>query len=473
MKYPNSNVFLAFILFINIQIKGVAQSTTLNYEVNLSGGLSSDITLPFWLEGNRFGTVPNSDYLLLNTAIYSDFSKPNQLFDFSYKTLVTGYIAEENKAIINEMYVSLRLYKFLIDVGNKYDDVLWNNLSSSNGNILKSINARALPGINIKTDGFIELPFAKNWLRFKGNFAHYFMNDNRPVDNVYLHHKSLFAKLIFSKKTALWGGIDHYAQWGGESEEFRILPTSANAYLRTVFGLEGDGDALLTDQLNAVGNHLGAYLLQFDYTGEKRNWSFYWSHPFEDTSGREFKNVQDGLYGIFVDLKKPTGLVSSVLGEFTYTKNMSGPNHMTIDPDGTYHYGGADNYLNHGIYTAGWTYFGKTIGSPYFTATELDVNGVSSGVVLGDNRLMAFNIGVEGNLKPIKYKALLSHTTYYGWFDQEYEVYPIQFSGIFEAYLPQREKIPFQISASASFDTGTYKPVNFGGFITLSKRGRF
>ena len=71
-------------------------------------------------------------------------------------------------------------------------------LSSSNGSIIKSINARAMPGVNIKTNNFITLPFATSWLEVKANFAHYFMDDTRFVDNTNLHHKSLYFKTTLS-----------------------------------------------------------------------------------------------------------------------------------------------------------------------------------------------------------------------------------------------------------------------------------
>jgi hypothetical protein len=95
-------------------------------------------------------------------------------------------------------------------------------------------------------------------------------------------------------------------------------------------------------------------------------------------------------------------------------------------------------------------------------------------VIVGDNRLSAINIGANGFIKAVGYKVLLSHTTYYGWFNQEYDSYPVQISGILDLVIPQKIlNLPFEVSASVSFDTGTYRPVNFGGFLSLRKRGVF
>ena len=176
-------------------------------------------------------------------------------------------------------------------------------------------------------------------------------------------------------------------------------------------------------------------------------------------------NWQDGLYGVFIDFKKNKSLVNSILLEFTHTKNMSNiPTSIS----------GPDNYFNNGIYKSGWTYHGNTIGSPYFTPKPIDENGITSGVIVGDNRFAAINIGANGFLKALPYKIMLSHTTYYGWFNQEYEEYPVQISGILDILIPQEKfNLPFDVAASFAFDAGTYRPQNFGAFLSIKKTGNF
>jgi len=461
MKTPVSFFLLCFVIVFSLK----SQSKDVNYTIHSSIGLSSDTTLPFWLVANQHGAVPNSDYGLLNTAIFKDYDTPDALFDFSYKASATGFIAQENKLLLNELYLGVRFKNIILDLGAKNDAVLWNNLSSSNGSIIKSINARAMPGVTIKTNKFITLPFAKSWLEVKGNFAHYFMNDTRFVDNTNLHHKSLYLKTTLSPTFEVIAGLDHYAQWGGSSPQYGAQPSSLSDYIKVVFGAEGGDNALETDQNNALGNHLGAYLLQLNYNKENIGLNFYYSHPFEDTSGREMSNWQDGLYGVFVDFKKNKSMLNSILFEFTYTKNMSNIPRSDVGPD---------NYFNNGIYKSGWTYHGNTIGSPYFTPKPIDDSGITSGVIEGDNRFAAINIGANGFLKYLPYKILLSHTTYYGWFGQEYDPNPYQFSGIIDLVIPQDIfNLPFDVSASFAFDAGTYRPQNFGAFLSIKKTGSF
>jgi len=459
------NAGLLFLLFFISIYSLHSQTKDVSYTIHSSAGLSSDTTLPFWLVANQYGNVPDSDYGLLNTAIFKDYDTPNTLFDISYKSSATGFIAQENKLLLNELYLGIRFKNIILDLGAKNDAVLWNNLSSSNGSIIKSINARAMPGVNIKTNNFITLPFATSWLEIKANFAHYFMNDTRFVDNTNLHHKSLYFKTILSPTFEIIAGLDHYAQWGGTSPQYGAQPSSLSDYIKVIFGAEGGDSATQNDQFNALGNHVGAYLLQFNYNKENIGLNFYYSHPFEDTSGREMTNWQDGLYGVFLDFKKDKSTVNSVLLEFTHTKNMSNmPTSIS----------GPDNYFNNGIYKSGWTYHGNTIGSPYFTPKPVDENGITSGVIVGDNRFAAINIGANGFLKALPYKIMLSHTTYYGWFNQEYEEYPVQISGILDILIPKEKfNLPFDVAASFAFDAGTYRPQNFGAFLSIKKTGSF
>ena len=229
MKTRISLFLLCFVIVFSLK----SQNKDVNYTIHSSAGLSSDTTLPFWLVANQYGSVPNSDYGLLNTAIFKDYDTPDALFDISYKASATGFIAQENKLFLNELYLGVRFKNIILDLGAKNDAVLWNNLSSSNGSIIKSINARALPGVNIKTNNFITLPFAKSWLEVKGNFAHYFMNDTRFVDNTNLHHKSLYFKTTISPTFEIIAGLDHYAHWGGSSPVFGAQPRSFKDYVRS------------------------------------------------------------------------------------------------------------------------------------------------------------------------------------------------------------------------------------------------
>ena len=465
---------IVLVAVITLSFTNVFAQSTTNYAIEISSYAATKNTLPFWLTANKFGVVPNSSNGIVSTSVFKDFDKEsNKPFLFSYKASFSSAVATDGQTIINELYAGFKYKNLQLIVGNKYNEVLWEGLSSSNGNILQSTNARAYPGIALKSANYFKLPFAKRWLTVSFSYADYILNDTRFNGTVNLHSKSLYFKSALSKKFSLITGLEHNVQWGGSSEEFGKQPSSFKDYLRVISGSSGGVDALEGDQINALGNTIGGYLLQLNYTGAKTNWNFYLSHPFEDRSGREFMNWSDNLYGVFIDFKKNKAFISHLVTEFTYTKNMSGGSPHGRTPDGVaFVASGRDNYFNNGIYQSGWTYFGNTIGSPYFTTKPVDENGITKGVIIGDNRFMAFNTGFKGYIKNIAYDAMFSYVTYFGWFGKEYSPRPIQFSGIFNVVLPTH-KLPFKIAIGTAFDTGTYRPVNFGGYIKLIKTGVF
>lgn len=472
MHYSKNQTLIVLSFVFLLVYKGFSQRD-FNYIVNLSGNYSTKENLPFWMTANKFGTIPNENNAILQTTIFSDYSNQNSTFDFSFKASGIGFIAKEKKVFIDELYAGVQ-YKnlFELEIGSKNDAFIYEGLSSSNGNILKSGNARAYPGINFKTVNFITLPFARKWLRAKFNFAEYILNDKRYVSNAHLHHKSLHFKFLLNKKLDLIAGLDHYVQWGGTSLNLNKLPSGFKNYLKAIIG-KPSNSGIPNEDLNALGNHIGTYTLRLNHKGNT-NWSVYISHPFEDTSGRELHNIIDNIYGVFIDFNRTQSPINQLLFEITHTKHMSGREPHGRDKDGNLiPASGRDNYFNNSIYKSGWTFHGNTIGSPYFTSKPKDKNGITKGVIVGDNRFTAINIGLQGNLTSLlKYKTKISYVQYYGWFDKEYKKKPHQISGYFEFFVPEFT-LPFEVSFGLGFDLGNYSKDVGGGFLKLTKRGFF
>ncbi|HKJ07042.1 MAG TPA: capsule assembly Wzi family protein, partial [Flavobacteriaceae bacterium] len=310
------------------------QPNKLGFETKISSYISSEEELPFWFTASDYGTVPNQNNGLAYFSLYSEKEVNPSKLSFNYKIATTGFVTEnKNDVFINELYGSFHYKNWELIIGSQNDKMVLEGLSSSNGNIVKSINARAYPGIKLQTNGYLKLPFAKKWLSVSGYYADYILNDKRVIDNTKLHTKRLYFKSKLSEKLDLITGLTHYAQWGGTSPEYGKQPQTFKDYLRVVTGSSGDANATIGDQMNALGNQLGSYRLALHYNGLNTNWKFYYSHLFEDASGREMQNWRDGLYGLFIDFKQPQSLVSHVLTEFTHTKHMSGSN-APDDADG-------------------------------------------------------------------------------------------------------------------------------------------
>lgn len=459
-----------FLSFVNVN----SQERDFQYTIQLNAGVATGKKLPFWMTANQFGAIPSNNYGVVYTSLGYFPEYKSDKVSISYKAAFSGgNDLYKNNLLINELFARLQYNSWQLDLGVKHQEIDWEGLSSSNGNIAMATNARSLPGYNLRLANFVGLPFAKKWLTIKGNYSDYLLNDTRMVSNARLHTKSIYFKSKLSPTFEIITGLNHYAQWAGTSSIYGKQPIGFKNYLRVISGSSGGSDATGGDQINVIGNQLGSYVLQFNYIGEKTNWNLYWSHPFEDRSGRELMNYPDGLYGFFMDFKKPKAAISHMLAEITYTKHASGDDPHYSDEFG-YHAGsGMDNYFNNGVYQSGWTYFGKMIGSPYFTTKPIDENGITQGIIDGDNRLLAFNIGLKGTIQKIPYKVVISHVTYFGWFGSEYSKKPIQTSGLLEIKFPNRNTLPFKISLGAAFDTGTYSQVNFGGFLKLTKSGIF
>jgi hypothetical protein len=467
------NLRITILICFLYSFHNYAQDLGLDVGVELNSGVSTKSVLPFWATANQYGAIPNSAYGSLNAYAGHAFRNPTKNWDFEYKGSFTGYLAKESLIFVNELYGSVRFKGLVLTIGNQYDKIKWQGLSSSNGDFVKSINAREMPGINLSTNGYVTVGIWKNWFKVRANYAEYAMNDDRIVEGAYAHNVSLHFNFKTSENFNFSVGLDDWAQWGGTSPTYGKQPDGWKDYIRMVLGGSGGDGASEGDQINALGNHMGNYLIELNHTGEKLNWSIYWSHPFEDRSGREMMNWPDALYGLYFDFKKTNSIVNYLVTEITYTKNVSGSDPHYTDEDGNaIPASGRDQYFKNYIYASGWSYYGRTIGTPYIV-TEVDENGIATGPDLSYNRFIAFNIGTKGFLQKVPYSLMMSYIHYYPWFGEEFETTPIQFSGFAEFDISPLFKLPVNIEVGTSFDIGNKLPNNLGGFLKISKNWNF
>ncbi|MGV6846250.1 MAG: capsule assembly Wzi family protein [Lutibacter sp.] len=456
MKQINKSLLWIFLIATYMAI---AQNNKVHYQINLNSSIANQNETPFWIRVNSYGKNTQANFSYVETGIFGNIFSRTHKFTINYGSDFTTYLIPSKKPIINELYATLNFKKWGITIGSKNDDLQFGGLSSSNGNIVKSINARAIPGVDFKSNGYIKLPFAKNWLGVKLSYGEYFMNDKRYVNNAHLHHKSLYFKSTINSKLNIITGLDHYVQWGGTSDELGKMPNSFSDYLRIITGSSGSSNALAGEQINALGNTVGHYLLQINHVSRTLNWSFYYSHPFEDRSGREMKNFPDALYGLYFKLNHKNSIFNEFIIEFTNTKQMSG----------SFALSGRDNYFNNSIYRSGWTYFGNVLGSPYFVTKPIE-DGITKGVDLDFSRFNSFHFAFSGSLlHNITYKTHLSYTKYFGWFSS-----PVKnnlFSGSLETTF--KTKLPFDIKTILAADLSKTLPKTIGFYLSIIKKGIF
>ena len=449
------------ILFLFLSEMAAAQYSGKS-TISIKSLYSTGIDLPFWLIHNQSGIIPLDTKSCQLTSI-SSYHRVDSLFNSSFGLMgggnFIGSYSEKLNFRFNELYAGTTLWKFKLEGGLFSDKVNFNGLSSTNGNIDRSLNAQPYPKIRFGTDEFIPFFFFKDWFSFKAEYDEGWLGNEQYIKNAHLHHKSLYGKFRLNKQTYFTAGLDHYVMWGGDSPEYGKLPATFHSYLIYITGGKGDSSFPIDDQLNVAGNQFGSYFLQMEFIKSNFNLTFYYNHPFEDHSGMGYDNWRDNLLGIFMDFKKKA-IVEKALYEFMYTINQSGPYCI---------YGvmrGNDNYFNHGYYKSGYTYKGFVMASPLFSPLIFKDNIVTG---IENTRIAMHHIGLEGSLSEhLRWDGMFTYSHNLGTYDTPYKNPKDQFSSILTFdYNPT--KIPVNISISLAADIGQLYENRLGAMIKLSK----
>lgn len=352
---------------------------------------------PFWIHSNQRGRVDektNVSAILSGLSTYS--ISENAKFSLGLGVLYKdGYL---DKLQLDESYLGFENSWLAISLGRKQRDELYQGLSASNENILWSLNARPMPGINFKTTRPVY--FIKSaGLAFQASLEDFIAGDEQYVKDARVHHKSFH--LIFDKipNVEFTLGIEHFTQWAGTSPEFGKLPGSFKDYLKVFTGSAVGEEVGGGNEINALGNHLGGYIAGIKTNFGKYKVEIIYNSLFEDGSGQKLRNTPDGRYGIFIADKEPGRWIDALMYELYYTKNQS-RNYPTTD--------GADNYFNNSLYLSGWTYESRILGVPFIFLDEDRFRVIN-------NKMMAHHIGISGvAFSKLPYKLLSSYRKNYG-----------------------------------------------------------
>jgi hypothetical protein len=154
---------------------------------------------------------------------------------------------------------------------------------------------------------------------------------------------------------------------------------------------------------------------------------------YEDGSLFYLTTLNDGLYGARIKKKNSYGAnfeITEGVFEILYTKNQGGD--IFVLGDGKYR--GHDNYFNNQQVRDGWSYFGRTIGTPFIPPASqtswkwpLYADNFTS-----NNRVLLYHLGLKGTLfRKLEWQTKLSYSLNYGTYLEKYLSVPKQFSGIF------------------------------------------
>ena len=422
--------------------------------------VSSGNDLPFWMSSNQNGTISlhNPTYLLFQAGIRRGLERDSlKKWGYTYGGNLVYGLAGGTNFQPNQYWFGVRYRSIILKAGAESDPVTYGGLSSTNGNIDNSGNARPVPGLRVSTKGYLPFLFAKKWFSFRFQYEEGFLGlDKQAVTNAHLHHKNLYLRNRLSPTLVLTVGVEHYVFWGGNSPVLGQQP-GWNEYFRYVLGRKGGKSATINDQLNQAGNGLGIYNV-----GLTKDWptcilSFYWNHPFEVPSDTGLSNTTDGLFGIYVGKKEKKSFFTDFVYEFMHTNGRMRNNLNTNS--------GSSEYFNHGEYTSGFTYFQRMMGSPLFVP-KIGADGISRG--FESNMMWMHHLGLGGTLgSGFTWKTLLTLSRNFG---RPWNLYPKpldECSVLFESSFAT-PKLPFALKAGIAGDYGTRFEHRYGGYLGIS-----
>ncbi|GHA46060.1 hypothetical protein GCM10007103_28910 [Salinimicrobium marinum] len=417
-------------------------------EFTLQGLSYSRQELPFWMEHNQRGRISKNTSVLgtLSAKAVSFVSDESSII---YGTNILYQDAGAPGIQLDEIYAHYQDLNFYVTVGKKQQREVLQGLSASNGNMLLSLNTRAIPGVQIGSTS----PFyftKKKVFGLEGSWNEYFLGDSKHSENVLLHYKK-FGAVLQLNGWDLKAGVQHMAQWAGTLNHSGEQPSGFNDYLQVVLGSEGTTKNA-RNQLKSKGNHLGIYEFHLGKSYKFFKLQFFYNHLFEDISGRRFENFPDGRYGFYYEAYNPSQLINAIIYEFYYTQ------HQSYTASGFHKY---DNYFNSNTYRSGWTYKNRVIGTPFFTG-DSNENGIIN------NKFTAHHIGISGELgnyfQKYPYKLLLSYAKNEGVYSKRYSPEENVFYGLFDINLLQKT---IHLNFQSGVEFNNTAPPNFGAGIRL------
>lgn len=454
--------------------------------------VSSNGETPFWFRTNQFGAVPDhaaagaiQATVRRNYVFYDSLNARPRKFDWSAGVSPVGTYDNTDRFqfILPQAHASIRFKRTELYVGRRKEVMGLGDTTLSSGFYAVSGNSLPIPKIQIGTVGFTPLKFTGNFLAVHAGFAHGWFNTDY-IQGVRLHQKFLYFRLG-KNKNKFYFGLNHNVMWAGHADYLKNhpelavdgeLPSSWKFYPNVVLAFTSknwfDKNGYGAFDSYRLGNHLGSYDFAFETKLKGYRLFVYHQHPFEDVSSMLFKNIPDGLYG--VNLKLLPGnqyhgfTITHLTLEFLTTKDQSGSEFYI--PGSKYQ--GADNYFNHTQYQEGWSYLGKTVGTPFIIpGKDMDPAKLGGNYrYFPNNRVNMWYAGAQGRFNSSLLMTLrLSYSTNFGTPGADFDPARGQFSSVLGAqyFLPRQKKL--SIIAKMAADQGDVFRARTGGYLGIRK----
>lgn len=375
---------------------------------------------PLWLLSNHFGTISDrkgdvstqvgfSNRLVWKKGFYVKYGLDIYNNDqFGHTFIEQGYIKAG--------------YKNWEIRGGRYEEIIGEvDPLLGSGSMGISGNALPIPKIGLAVTKYTNVPFTNGWLQFRGLLSHGWMGKDQFIRNAWLHEKNFYLR-IGKNKLKLFGGIQHYAVWGGSRKDLPSITSNWQGFMDVLLvktkddGTVGNADI----QPNRPGDHRGIIEGGIDWENEQLALHLYHQTPFESGQGIDIRNI-DRLLGISYTNKKEHGWLSKITAEFIYTKQSNDFYLQRL----------RESYYNNGVYLTGWDYHERIIGTPLFIDRNRgqhyfpgmkpmnwdqpkdSLRGKGGNII--NNRVVGGHIGVLYHLtKRISGKTLITYTQNYG-----------------------------------------------------------
>lgn len=485
-----------FIWLILLSRTGIPQTLSgIKAAVEVGTWITSDKTMPFWLKTNQNGMVPDgapSGTLRLGLAKFykeGDTSNSGQLkrWDWGFGFSPVGNLGRDSKKLMMaEGYVKVRYRALELLAGRRNAVIGIGDSTLSSGFMIVSGNALAIPKLLLSTTSFVPIKYLHGFFAVNAGFAHGWYNDPY-IQGAWLHQKYLYIRLGTTKShVKAYGGLHHEVIWGGSAEYLRLrpdlatdgkLPSSWKNYGNVLLGTvpKYDTNLAVFDSDYRIGDHIGSYDAGLEASTSRGVFLLYHQHLFDDLSGLVFRNFPDGLTGF--SWRRVRGKesrskfrIDHLTLEHVSTLSQSGRTFLQQNS----HFQGNDNYFNHAQYNQGWSYLGKTIGTPFIIPwKDLAPHASASRAdFFPNNRIRVIYAGVQGSVgQDLKFMSRVSLSDNYGTSGHPYAVSLRQFSYFLSAELKVRQFHGVQVSLSVAGDQGRLLSNNTGAFLRIRKSG--
>ena len=390
----------------------LAAQDSLVYRVETAAIASAGGRAPLWLHANRYGLYSQGPFSWTTRAeAGKELSRDGRWLDYAFKLSGVLRVGNEGaKPYLHEYYARARAWGFLdIAVGAREEHLGALDPVLSSGGLLFSRNARPMPKIVAGIEDYTGIPFTQGFVQVRGALVHGWFNDPRYVQGAMLHHKYAYVKLGGRWPVNIQYGFEHAAQWGGTSPVYGRQASGLRDWWRIFLGKSGTDASNDNEYRNAAGNHLLSQTLRLDVRVAGVTLSGYWQNLTEDPPIKfigKTMNAADGLWGVSLRSER-WPVLRGIVYEYVNTTDQSGPYH---DKDGII-YGGADNYYMNSIFRTGWSYFGRTIGTPFITPT-VHTGGGDWRMV--NNRVQVHHVAAEGRIAGCDWRTMVSVSRAYG-----------------------------------------------------------